>query len=291
MKLCITTPVKKDPSNHQLRKKISQRRTTVVEDYIYDRVTGECWGIYITAPYSPDPIQYTKGTPATLGKNWFIEDDGTITILNNCPPPSGHLAPVIELFPQKPMAGVKSSSTPGPKPQAIDNPLATALQTLRFEQRPTPWLDDIAFGAIYIGPGVINGQQSVSLADVKKVLRLPTLSTASAAGCLLNHDRQPMCTRQVQRVVEAARTALRGIALYLERHPEILLSVDVAVDFDKLWDVHEEQSESAVTKEHPMKQRAIEMISSQVPTKTIAKALKVSKNTVKKWDREVNSTG
>ncbi|MNJ57930.1 hypothetical protein D3C77_535410 [compost metagenome] len=133
---------------------------------------------------------------------------------------------------------------------------------------------------------MINGKQSVSLADVKKVLRLPIISTTSAAKSLLNHERQPMCTRQVERVVEAARTALRGIALYLERHPDILMFIDVTVDFEKLWEIPADHSEPAANNEHPMKQQALEMLRSQVPIQTIANRLGVARNTVKKWNGE-----
>lgn len=272
-----------------LRSKVAEAHTRVIDGHVYNRATGEYYGEYITTAYTPEPTFYIKGTPAKLGENWFTEDDGTVSPL--APLDDLHkstgLAPVIELFPQELMVEVRSSSTRGPKPQAIENPLAPALCILKFEQRPAPWLDDIVFGAIYTGPGVISGKHSVSLADVKKVLRLSVISTAAAATCLLNHERQPMGTRQLQRVIEAARTALRGIALYLERHPEILQSIDVTVDFNKLWKLHDAHPEPAASNEHPMKQQTLEMIKSNVPTKTIAKELAISKNTVKSWSREV----
>lgn len=289
IKLRISTPPQIESVCELLRSKIANARTKVIDGHVYDRVTGEYYGEYITTAFTPEPEHYTKGKDAKLGENWFIEDDGTVSHLapiDNLPQ-STDLAPVIELFPQRQAEEVRSSSTRGPKPQVIDNLIATALCILKLEQRPTPWLDDIVFGAIYTGPGVINGKHSVSLADVKKVLRLSIISTAAAATCLLNHERQPMDTRQLQRVVEAARTALRGIALYLERHPEILRSIDVTVDFNKLWKLHDAHPEPAASNEHPMKQQALEMIKSNVPTKTIAKKLAISKNTVKSWSREV----
>jgi hypothetical protein len=148
------------------------------------------------------------------------------------------------------------------------------------------WLDDFAFGAICTGPGVINGKHSVALADVKRLLRLPELSVETAAEHLLNHDSQPMSARQLQRVVEAARTALRGIALHLERNPQILRTVDVDIDFDKFWASNDDQTKPA---QHPKKPQALELIKAAVPTRTIARELGISKNTVKKWDREAQA--
>jgi len=193
---------------------------------------------------------------------------------------------VIEIFPQKTTQPKERKTTAGRPPQVIANPLSTALVTLKLEERPTPWLDDIVFGAIYTGPGLVNRKHSVSLADVKRVLRLPAISVAGAASVLLNHNREPMSTRQLQRVIEAARTALGGIAMHLERQPDILRSVDVAIDFDEFWKSRDGQAKPATTREHPMKRRALEMIRAKAATKTIAKVLGISKNTVKSWTEE-----
>ena len=95
-----------------------------------------------------------------------------------------------------------------------------------------------------------------------------------------------MGTRQLQRVIEAARTALRGIALHLERHPQILQSIDVQVNFSTLWLPTQSTPASAASKEHPMKQQAMEMLKANVPTRTIANALRISRNTVKRWKQE-----
>lgn len=281
----ITATARTDSAFETLRSKISEARTRAIENHIFDILTGEYYGEYTITPYTPGPTYYTTPTPSRLGESWFIEDDGTVSPLKplDSHPQPRNLAPVIELFPLNPMAEARTSSTRGPRPQLIDNPVAPALCILKFEGRPMPWLDDIAFGAIYTGPGLINGKHSVSFADVKRVLRLSTISTAEVASCLFNHERQPMGTRQIQRVIEAARTALRGIALYLERHPQILQSIEVQVDFDKLWSPQHAAPTSVASKEHPMKQQALMMIKAKVPNKTIANALNISKNTVKQW--------
>lgn len=271
---------------------MAEARTRIIEGYIYDTATGECYGGYTTNPFLTKSTHYNAGTPARLGENWFSEHDGTVSPLapfNNLHN-STELAPVFELFPQEEVVETSHSSTRGPKPQAIQNLLAPALCILKFEERSTPWLDDIVFGAIYTGPGVISGKHSVSLSDVNKVLRLSVISTAAAAECLLNHELRPMGTRQLQRVIEAARTALRGIALYLERHPQILQSIDVQVDFNTLWPPQQATPKSVARNVHPMKQEALTMIMAKVPIKAIANALGVSKNTIKKWKQEYRAS-
>lgn len=267
------------------RTKIAHARTVLINECVYDKGTGECYGTYIRRSYNPEPFQPVECTSIKSTRNHYTPNSSSTQQLEESAVLPRHLARVVEIFPQGLMDENRSSSTPGPKPQEIHNPLAGALSILRFEQRVTAWLDDITFGAIHMGPGVINGTQSVALSDVQRLLRLPVISTASAASCLLNHHLQPMCIRQVERVVQAARIALRGVALYLERHPSILESIDMSIDFSLLWK-SDDNSEQHSCNEHPMKQQALAMIRSKVAVKTIAKRLSISKNTVKSWMRK-----
>ncbi|MNN82548.1 hypothetical protein D3C81_1994900 [compost metagenome] len=62
----------------------------------------------------------------------------------------------------------------------------------------------------------------------------------------------------------------------------------MSVEFNKLWGTNDEHSEPANNTEHPSKQAALMMIRSKVHKKTIAKELGISKNTVKKWYREID---
>ncbi|MEO4013011.1 helix-turn-helix transcriptional regulator [Pseudomonas rossensis] len=289
MKTSTTTPARSECPTQQLRTKVASARTTTIGDVIYDKVTKEYYGDYIRTPYIPEPAPENPGESDRVKGNWYIAEDGSPLPQECKQTPSEYLAPVVDLIPMQPIQQAEHKSKAGKKPQVINNPLAAALSTLRLEGRPTPWLDDFAFGAICTGPGLIKGKHSVALADVKKLLRLPELSVATAAEHLLNHDRQPIGTRQLQRVVEAARTALRGIALHLERHPDILRSVDADIDFDKFWEIKDEQTKPAATAQHPKKKQALEMIRAGVPTKTTARELGISKNTVKKWDHEAQA--
>lgn len=291
METSTTTPTSSEYPTQQLRIKVASARTTTIGEVIFDKVTYEHYGTYTRTPYLPEPSSEKLGESGGVKGNWYIAEDGSPLPPECKQAPCEYLAPVVELVPKQRDEHAEQKTKVGKKPQVINNPLATALNSLKLEGWSTPWLDDFAFGAINTGPGVINGKQSVAIADVKKLLRLPELSVAIAAEHLLNHDRLPMGPRQIQRVVEAARTALRGIALHLERHPDILQSIDVEIDFDKFWSSNDDQTKPDAPAQHPKKQQALEMIKAGVPTRTTARELGISKNTVKKWDHEAQAAG
>lgn len=291
MNINILLPLSTSESLQELRARVSTARTFLVGDRIIDRLTGEYYGSYTRTPFPPSTAQYESATSPPTKRLWRIADDGTPSPLEEAQDKLHHLAPVVELVLPQALEQDEGKLDRGRKPQAIENPLAAALYILKLEGRPTSWMDDIAFGAINTGPGLVSGRHSVSLADVKKLLLLPELSVATAAGCLLNYDRQPMSTRQLQRVVVAARTALRGIALYLERHPDILRSIELDVDFETFWNARDQQIAQAAQAEHPKKRQALAMVKAGTPIKTTARQLGISKNTVKKWQLEAQGVG
>lgn len=280
MKKITTLPAPSECVVERLRIQIASARTTAHQNYVYDKSTGECYGIYVRNPFTPEEEEDQPETSQPPKTWWDIQEDGTPLPQESTEKQANQVAPVIELFPEK-MPQPTKKAIVGRKPQAISNPLAIALWTLKVEGKPLSWFDDFAFGGIYIGPGVVGGKHSVALADVKKLLMLREISVASAAQVLLNHDKEPMSTRQLQRVVEAARVALRGIALHLERNAHILQSVDVTVDFEQFW--VGTAPEPKLVKEHPQKQQALEMLEAGGHFRTIANVLGVARNTVKKW--------
>lgn len=286
----LATSLKTDSSTHLLRAKVAESRTTLLGDDVFDSVTAEYYGTYIKIPYSPDPTEYTRSTPTAETVHWHIAKDGSPVPPHEDITDVSCLGSVIELTPPQPIDRAQQSTRLGRRPQSIDNPFGAALCIIRHEQRNASWLDDIALGAVHTGPGVINGKYSVALADVKKLLLMPELSVATAADCLLNHDRQPMSTRQLQRVVKAARVALGGIALYLERNPEILRAIDTTVDFNEYWGANDQQTIPAWVSGHTMRQEALALVDSGTPIKVIARTLGLSKNTVKKWHNQQLTT-
>ncbi|WP_175651586.1 hypothetical protein [Pseudomonas sp. Marseille-P9899] len=280
MNKIITLPAPSECVVEQLRIQVASARTTVHQNYVYDKSTGECYGIYVRNPFTPEEEEDQPETSHSTKAFWDIKEDGTPLPPERTERRANQVAPVTELFPER-MTQPTKKAIAGRKPQALNNPFATALWMLKVEGKPLSWFDDFAFGGIYIGPGVVGGKHSVALADVKKLLMLQEISVTNAAQVLLNHDREPMSTRQLQRVIEAARVTLRGIALHLERNPHILQSVDVMIDFEQFW--AGTAPEPKLVKEHPKKQQALAMLEAGGHFRTIANALGVARNTVKKW--------
>ncbi len=80
-----------------------------------------------------------------------------------------------------------------------------------------PWMDDIIMGACYTSAGISRGKLNVNPALVKAAVFLPMISTDS---CLNIYSLEPISMRTAQRVAKAARFALEGIQMYIERQRE-----------------------------------------------------------------------
>ncbi len=80
-----------------------------------------------------------------------------------------------------------------------------------------PWMDDIIMGACYTSAGISKGKLNVNPALVKAAVFLPMISTDS---CLNIYSLEPISQRTAQRVAKAARFALEGIEMYIQRQRE-----------------------------------------------------------------------
>lgn len=269
-----------------IRYTLTKHHTATIDSFVFDKRTGELLGSYTFSDYTPEPIVYpATANPAEM-VYIHVEDGSQIplftSVANN---PSIATVSTLPIESVQPVVVEKSEH--GQSEPVIKNPVHAAIWAAKVEEIPTPWLDDYVHGAINTGPGVINGKYSVSPADVTKLLRLPEISVRSASKWLLNHDRKPMSVRQIQRVVEAARVALKGIALYLERHPETLLRLGVEIDFSLFWTSCIPDKKQLGRKEHPKRQEVILLLEQGGAIKTIARQTGVSKTTVKKWKLEL----
>ncbi|MCP8467199.1 helix-turn-helix domain-containing protein [Pseudomonas sp. ZM23] len=147
--------------------------------------------------------------------------------------------------------------------------------TLKNNEVPR-WLDDIIRGAITTGPGTNNGKENVSVGDVIKVLRLPTISTTVASEILYNHDFERMSPRQVERVIQAARLALGGVVHYLRSHPGYLADAGLSVDL---------MSYSVPTAEQK-KADALRMFDEGTKKAEICRTVSVTKPTLDAWIKQ-----
>lgn len=271
-----------------IRSTIIEHRTATVDGFVFDKATGELLGCYTFSEYAPESIDYPIAA-SQAADGYITDEDGSPIPLFTQAAKSGHIATVSTLPITNARPHPKTKSTKGRKEPVIENPLYAVILAAKVEKMPTPWLDDYIRGAINTGPGVINGRYSVSPADVAKLLGLSEISVSSASKCLLNHDHEPMSPRQLQRVVEAARVALRGIALHLERHPRIrlVLDIDIDIDFNSFWASNSTEKKHQGRKEHPQRQEILRLLGQGEAVKTIARQTGVSKTTIKKWQLEL----
>ncbi|WLH55659.1 helix-turn-helix domain-containing protein [Pseudomonas sp. FP2294] len=268
-----------------IRFTLTKHRTATIDDIIFDKVTSEVLGSYTHSEYTPEPFDY----PVPSGQEvsaFIIDEDGSPISIVIPTTHDGHTATVNTLPTTRNGRHAEPTTGKGRKASVVKNPLYAVICAAKVEEIPTPWLDDYVRGAINMGPGVINGRYSVSTTDVTKLLYQPEISVESASRRLLNHDHEPMSVRQIQRVVEAARVSLRGIALHLERHPEILLGLGLEIDFNPFWASGMTEPKQQGRKEHPKRQEVLRLLEQGEDIKSIARQTDVSRNTIKKWKLE-----
>ncbi|OXR33441.1 hypothetical protein PSUM_15595 [Pseudomonas umsongensis] len=271
-----------------IRSTLTKHRTTTIDSFVVDKVSGEILGNYTCSDYSPEPIDYPVA-PFQESTAFVIDEHGSPIAIHSPVVNAGLTAPVLSFPIATAPSRPEAKTGKGRKAQIIENKLWDLMWAAKIEEVRLPWLDHYVRGAINTGPGVINGRYSVSPTDVTKLLYLPEISVESASRCLLNHDHEPMSVRQIQRVVEATRVALRGIALYFERHPEILLQLDLATDFNQFWRTNMSEEKQPARMEHPKRQEVLRLLEQGEAIKAIARQSGVSKTTVKKWQVELQT--
>ncbi|MCX2889833.1 helix-turn-helix domain containing protein [Pseudomonas sp. DCB_BI] len=245
-----------------------------VDGLVVDTVTGEILG-YDAKPsiYQGlyDCMQAAPQKPKGLNSRHHVVDynDGS-------PVPTNETIPNDDRFIVSASAEKKSNA--GAKQRVVKNPFYALLDIAKFEKVKLPFVDGYIHGAIHIGPGIINGRYSVAASDVRQVLHQPLISRDVAVGFLRNHESGVMSKTQADRVVLAARIALGGIALYLERNPDVLATFDLTVDFDLFWKELKEIDS--------VKIEALAMLDSGMRIKDVAEAVGRSRNTVSTWKRE-----
>ena len=224
----------------ELRQVRDEKQSLRCGDSIIDKRTGEIIGCYIRKKlrhelYVP-PRKIVKKVART--PCYVFDDDGTPTMVGTMPNSETQgLAEIVDFPSQSP----SEKSNAGAKPSVLKNPISGFLEFFRFDGHSTHWIDDYITGACGLqveqegSKSLTTGRFNVAPSDVRRVLYLPKISTEAAAEVLCNHNLMPMCVRQVERVVQAARTALGGLMFHLERHPSLLEQFGCTVDFDLFW--------------------------------------------------------
>ncbi|MGY3305608.1 hypothetical protein ACVK1X_004932 [Pseudomonas sp. PvR086] len=269
----------------EIRSTLTNHRTSVIDDFVCDKITGEVLGTYTRSEYAPEPFDYLAPSKEDTTK-FVVDECGSPIAIVYVSTNANHAPTVTTLPTARESVAAEITTGKGRPPSVLRNPLYEIIRAAKIEGVPTPWLDDYVQGAINTGPGVINGKYSVSPTDVARLLHQPEISVASASQHLLNHDHEPMSIRQLQRVVEAARVAMRGIALYLERHPAILARLDLKLDFNLLWLTDSTEASPRGRKEHPKRQEVLRLLEHGEHIKSIVRQTGVSRTTIRKWQLE-----
>lgn len=252
-------------------------RTKRIGDCVINATSGEIIGEYACQPYQPEyvvydsPITYPSDQhdAAEDEHSFFIDDEGVFAPIYQVEDKFEHSAAVVE-FPPKVSKGPKR----GRPAVVIKNPLAPYFMHLMvMEERPL-WMEDFVYAGITNGPGVNNGKLSVKASGVKRLLRLPEISTATASDVLVNHCCELMSSTQLERYVQAARMALDSMVHYLKQHPRILEDAGFPIDYEKYWMDREVD---------PKKVEAFLLLDQGVKKVEVCRQMSLSRPTLDRW--------
>lgn len=254
--------------------------TVAIDDFVVVKGTGQVLGRYDRSPYHPQPTQYHAGNAVIRSptSRYVVSGNGSpVPLIDD--QSSSNTSTVGIPLPKLPATNAKSNA--GSKQRAAQNPYHILFQLAAVEEVKLPWVSDYVHGAIHVGPGIINGRYSVTPSDIIRLLHLPVISRDTAMKVLVNHEGDMMSKTQVDRVVQAVRVALGGIAMYLERNPDVLCNFDLSVDHDLFWQQRKQVD--------LVKVEALKMLGTGVNIIDVAKAVERSRNTVSAWKREASN--
>lgn len=202
----------------------------VCDGYIVDIHTGEVIGSYDGGPYSPIDSRMTLKPRAAK-----------LRLASTEPAKPQHIGTASVGKPTTAnVVALPLKVGRGKRAKTVYNPISWLMSAFIEEGTEPSWIDDFIYGAINTGPRVANGRLTVSASDVRRLLRMPELSVAIAQQYLFNHEFEPIGLRQAQRVVQAARIALGGIVLYMDRNEVYIPERDIYTEIDDFWSGQED---------------------------------------------------
>lgn len=273
----ITNPATFNDLRQYIYEEGGRFRTKRIGDYVINAHSGEIIGEYTYQPYQPkevvcdSPITYPSDQHSTTEDehSFFIDYKGGFDPICQVEDKFEYSTGVVELTPD-----VSKGPKRGRPAVVIKNPLAPYFMHLMvMEERPF-WIEDYVYAGITNGPGVSNGKFSVKAAGVKRLLRLPEISTATASDVLVNHYCELMSSTQLERYVQAARMALDSMVHYLKQHPRILEDAGFPIDYEKYWMDREV---------NPKKVEAFLLLDQGVKKVEVCRQMGVSRPTLDRW--------
>ena len=207
-----------------IRPALAKHRTAAIDDFVFDKSTGEILGSYITNTLAPAPYDYE---PPQADNNPAVHTCFELE-LDPAPCPD---APEIEeeCLPDNVVDLDALRSKRGPKPKVTPNPLASYFQVAHAEHHG--WIDDYIHGSCVTAGNISNGMMNVNPSHVLRACMLDKISTEIVKKVIRLEGLRMMSDQQARRVCQCARLAIGGMEHYLERNPAVRQQLKFEVDF------------------------------------------------------------
>lgn len=194
-------------------------RTANIGNYRIDKVSGEIYGKYISAPFDPEPIpaQQQCGIPRTT---YNTDQHLHLTSGNSGNVVNAELRGTASTLPITTVEVSCTKPRRGPKPKIRLSPHVAIIKVAIGER--AHWIEQAVMAGIYIAVESNNGKLNIKPGLVRKVLTLPVISTDTIArhSAFRNHDLEPVSPRYVRYLAAAGRVALGCIERHLGQHPD-----------------------------------------------------------------------
>lgn len=211
--------------NNDVRPLIANKSTfrisNGVDALVFDTSTGEIYAHHTYVECVHGPYDYPVAHKH-LADNDIATTDEFLRAYDVLPRRSGKYRNLSFLFDRADIGTTSNVVTLPVKPkrgrpaQQIDNPLASVIRLAEYER--LGWVNDYVIGGCAAGPKRSQGRFNVNSTHVHWALCMETLSTAGVIAMVEERSGETIIVRTAQYIIEAARIALGGIQLYLEKN-------------------------------------------------------------------------
>lgn len=211
-----------EASSTDIRPTLLKLRTGTVDEFVFDKATGQVVGSYTIHDLVPIPYYYEQ--PQTK------EIRPTHPCYELDPAPRSDVQEIeVESLPDGVIDLDAERSKRGPKPKVKSNQHARLFRMAHAEHHG--WVDDYVFGACYTVAGDSKGTLNVTPSHVLLACLLDEISVEVVKRVIRLQGLRTMSDQQARRICQCARLAIGGMELFLERHPLVLQQLRFEVDF------------------------------------------------------------
>jgi hypothetical protein len=209
-------------SSTDIRPTLTKLRTATVDQFVFEKATGEVLGSYTTHDLASTPYDYEQPQiKNTRAVHSCYELD---------PDPRSNVAEIkVESLPDGVVDLDAERGKRGPKPKVKSNQHASLFRMANAEHHG--WVGDYVFGACYTVAGDSKGTLNVTPSHVLLACLLDEISVEVVKRVIRLQGLRTMSDQQARRICQCARLAIGGMKLFLERHPLVLQQLRFEVDF------------------------------------------------------------